>query len=45
MMGYCAVQRERNEAAITALERAAASPEQAGKTGQLLDALRALPAR
>jgi tetratricopeptide (TPR) repeat protein len=45
MMGYCAIQLERNEEAIAALERAAASPEQAGKARQLLDALRALPTR
>jgi tetratricopeptide (TPR) repeat protein len=42
MMGYCAIQLDRNDDAIAALERAAASPEQAGKATQLLSALRSL---
>jgi hypothetical protein len=42
MMGYCAIQLDRNDDAIAALERAAASPEQAAKANQLLGALRSL---
>jgi len=42
MMGYCAIQLERNADAIEALERAVDYPGESGKANQLLTALRQL---
>ncbi|MBD3347731.1 MAG: hypothetical protein GF400_00875, partial [Candidatus Eisenbacteria bacterium] len=42
MMGYCAIQLEKNEDAISALERAVEYPDERGKANQLLLALKQL---